>query len=96
MNARLAAHALVPCATRRRHAVVLLGTGVVGGAFLKLLDTPAAVALSLVGAANSRHQQTDPRVSPSAACASVSTPPAMRATMRPCWPRSMPAAPRAR
>ena len=60
MNARLAEHALAPCAARRRHAVVLLGTGVVGGAFLKLLDTPAAAALSLVGAANSRHQQTAP------------------------------------
>ncbi|MEW9624987.1 homoserine dehydrogenase [Rhodanobacter geophilus] len=41
-------------------AVVLLGTGVVGGAFLKLLNTPAAAALQLVGAANSRHQQTEP------------------------------------
>ncbi|PWK88508.1 homoserine dehydrogenase [Fulvimonas soli] len=41
-------------------AVVLLGTGVVGGAFLKLLNTPAAAALRLVGAANSRRQQTDP------------------------------------
>ncbi|HET6806150.1 MAG TPA: homoserine dehydrogenase [Frateuria sp.] len=42
-------------------AVVLLGTGVVGGALLKLLDTPAAAPLRLVGAANSRRQQTDPR-----------------------------------
>jgi aspartokinase/homoserine dehydrogenase 1 len=41
-------------------AVVLLGTGVVGGALLKLLNTPAAAALRLVGAANSRRQQTDP------------------------------------
>ena len=41
-------------------AVVLLGTGVVGGALLKLLDTPAAATLRLVGAANSRWQQTDP------------------------------------
>jgi aspartokinase/homoserine dehydrogenase 1 len=40
-------------------AVVLLGTGVVGGALLKLLDTPAAAPLRLVGAANSRRQQTD-------------------------------------
>jgi homoserine dehydrogenase len=40
-------------------AVVLLGTGVVGGAFLKLLNTPAASTLRLVGAANSRRQQTD-------------------------------------
>ena len=35
-------------------AVVLLGTGVVGGAFLKLLNTPAAASIRLVGAANSR------------------------------------------
>ncbi len=41
-------------------AVVLLGTGVVGGALLKLLNTPAAGPLRLVGAANSRRQQTDP------------------------------------
>jgi len=41
-------------------ALVLLGTGVVGGAFLKLLNTPAAASLRLVGVANSRHQQTDP------------------------------------
>jgi len=41
-------------------AVVLLGTGVVGGALLKLLDTPAAAPLRLVGAANSLGQQTDP------------------------------------
>ena len=40
-----------------QYAVVLLGTGVVGGAFLKLLDTPAAASLRLVGAANSRRQQ---------------------------------------
>lgn len=40
-------------------AVVLLGTGVVGGALLKLLNTPAAAAVRLVGAANSRRQQTD-------------------------------------
>jgi aspartokinase/homoserine dehydrogenase 1 len=42
-------------------AVVLLGTGVVGGALLKLLNTPAAAPLRLVGVANSRRQQTDPR-----------------------------------
>ncbi len=42
-------------------AVVLLGTGVVGGALLKLLNTPAAGSLRLVGAANSRRQQTDPQ-----------------------------------
>jgi homoserine dehydrogenase len=41
-------------------AVVLLGTGVVGGALLQLLNTPAAGSLRLVGAANSRRQQTDP------------------------------------
>jgi aspartokinase/homoserine dehydrogenase 1 len=41
-------------------ALVLLGTGVVGGAFLKLLDAPAATTLRLVGAANSRRQSTDP------------------------------------
>lgn len=41
-------------------AVVLLGTGVVGGALLKLLNTPAAAQLQLVGVANSRRQQTDP------------------------------------
>src|SRR3546814_16090985 len=41
-------------------AIVLLGTGVVGGALLKLLNTDAARSLRLVGAANSRCQQTDP------------------------------------
>ena len=39
-------------------AIVLLGTGVVGGALLKLLNTPAAASVRLVGAANSRRQQT--------------------------------------
>ena len=39
-------------------AIVLLGTGVVGGALLKLLNTPAAAGVRLVGAANSRRQQT--------------------------------------
>jgi len=39
-------------------AAVLLGTGVVGGAFLKLLNTPAAASIRLVAAANSRRQQT--------------------------------------
>jgi homoserine dehydrogenase len=39
-------------------AIVLLGTGVVGGALLKLLNTPAAANIRLVGAANSRRQQT--------------------------------------
>lgn len=43
-----------------RIAVVLLGTGVVGGALLKLLNTSAARSLRLVGAANSRRQQIDP------------------------------------
>ena len=41
-------------------AIVLLGTGVVGGAFLQLLRTPAGKRLRLVGAANSRRQQTEP------------------------------------
>ncbi|MEP6897446.1 MAG: homoserine dehydrogenase [Rhodanobacter sp.] len=41
-------------------AMVLLGTGVVGGALLKLLNTPAAASLRLVGVANSRRQQTEP------------------------------------
>ncbi|HEY9130748.1 MAG TPA: homoserine dehydrogenase [Dyella sp.] len=44
----------------REVAIVLLGTGVVGGAFLKLLCTPAGARLRLVGAANSRRQQTEP------------------------------------
>jgi len=44
----------------KRIAVVLLGTGVVGGAWLRLLNTPAGGRLSLVAAANSRWQQTDP------------------------------------
>ncbi|HEY0181034.1 MAG TPA: homoserine dehydrogenase [Dokdonella sp.] len=42
-------------------ALVLLGTGVVGGALLRLLATPAADALYLVGAANSRRQVANPR-----------------------------------
>ena len=51
--------ALVPRVTARRDvAVVLFGTGKVGGAFLQLLRTPAGANLRLVGAANSRHQQT--------------------------------------
>lgn len=53
--------AVVPrAATRRDIAVVLFGTGKVGGAFLQLLRTPAGESLRLVGAANSRHQQTQP------------------------------------
>ncbi|WHZ19564.1 MAG: Homoserine dehydrogenase [Rhodanobacteraceae bacterium] len=51
--------AAVPRATARGDiAVVLFGTGKVGGAFLQLLRTPAGANLRLVGAANSRHQQT--------------------------------------
>ncbi len=42
-------------------ALLLLGTGVVGGALLRLLATPAADALYLVGAANSRRQVANPR-----------------------------------
>jgi len=61
MSAVLAEHA---AAARRgtvpATAIVLLGTGVVGGALLKLLNTGAARSLRLVGAANSRRQQTDP------------------------------------
>lgn len=41
-------------------ALVLLGTGQVGGAFLQLLRTRAGARIALVGAANSRHQQTRP------------------------------------
>lgn len=51
-----ASHAAASAGT----AMVLLGTGVVGGAFLRLLNTPAAAHLRLVGAANSRRQQTEP------------------------------------
>lgn len=47
-------------AAPRTIAVVLLGTGMVGGAFLELLHMRAADNLRLVGAANSRHQQTQP------------------------------------
>jgi aspartokinase/homoserine dehydrogenase 1 len=47
-------------AARRDTAIVLLGTGNVGGAFLQLLRTPAGESLHLVGAANSRHQYTHP------------------------------------
>jgi aspartokinase/homoserine dehydrogenase 1 len=45
--------------TAAQIAIVLLGTGVVGGALLKLLDTPAATHVRLVGVANSRQQLTD-------------------------------------
>lgn len=41
-------------------ALVLLGTGVVGGALLELLKTPVAKRLRLIGVANSRQQQIDP------------------------------------
>ena len=47
-----------PAKTAPAIAIVLLGTGVVGGALLKLLNTPAAADVRLVGAANSRRQQT--------------------------------------
>jgi aspartokinase/homoserine dehydrogenase 1 len=61
MSAVLAERTFVPNArVDTSIAVVLLGTGVVGGALLKLLNTPAAASLRLVGAANSRLQQTDP------------------------------------
>lgn len=46
-------------ANRSDRAVVLLGTGVVGGAWLRLLNTRAGASLHLVGAANSRWQQTE-------------------------------------
>jgi len=49
----------VATAVTPRIAMVLLGTGVVGGALLKLLNTSAAASVRLVGAANSRRQQTD-------------------------------------
>ncbi|MFC4822057.1 homoserine dehydrogenase [Dokdonella ginsengisoli] len=42
-------------------AIVLLGTGVVGGALLRLLATPAASTLYLVGAANSKRQVANAR-----------------------------------
>lgn len=60
MNAVLADASLPHAATRDDIAVVLLGTGNVGGAFLQLLRTPACESLRLVGAANSRHQSTRP------------------------------------
>jgi homoserine dehydrogenase len=52
--------ALLAAGTAPAIAIVLLGTGVVGGALLKLLNTPAAASVCLLGAANSRRQQTDP------------------------------------
>lgn len=58
MNAVLAEVECPLEASQRDTAVVLLGTGKVGGAFLQLLCTSAGGNLRLVGAANSRHQQT--------------------------------------
>ena len=58
MSAVLADRSAPAGAARADIAVVLLGTGKVGGAFLQLLRTPAGAPLRLVGAANSRHQQT--------------------------------------
>ncbi len=60
MNAVLDRAALTryqaPRPVRRSCALVLLGTGVVGDAFLKLLSTPVADTLRLVGVADSRRQ----------------------------------------
>lgn len=58
MNAVLAEAECPRAVPATATAVVLLGTGKVGGAFLQLLRTPAGANLRLVGAANSRHQQT--------------------------------------
>lgn len=60
MSAVLAEVECPRVASQRDVAVVLLGTGKVGGAFLQLLRTPAGAGLRLAGAANSRHQQTRP------------------------------------
>lgn len=60
MNAVLAEIECPRAACQRDTAVVLFGTGKVGGAFLQLLRTPAGANLRLVGAANSRNQQTRP------------------------------------
>ena len=60
MNAALAEAECSLAPSQRDVAVVLLGTGKVGGAFLQLLRTPAGGNLRLAGAANSRHQQTQP------------------------------------
>ena len=60
MNAVLAEAECPRAALQRDIAVVLLGTGKVGGAFLQLLRTPVGEKLRLVGVANSRHQQTQP------------------------------------
>jgi aspartokinase/homoserine dehydrogenase 1 len=60
MNAVLREPQPMPSSSCASTALVLLGTGVVGGAFLGLLNTPAATRLRLLGVANSRRQQTDP------------------------------------
>jgi homoserine dehydrogenase len=60
MSAMLAEAACPRANAQGDVAVVLLGTGKVGGAFLQLLRTHAGASLRLVGAANSRHQQTRP------------------------------------
>ena len=60
MNAVLAGASVPRAAIRRDVALVLFGTGKVGGAFLQLLRTPVGENLRLLGAANSRHQQTQP------------------------------------
>ena len=61
MSAVLAEQSFIRrAATQRDIAVVLFGTGKVGGAFLQLLRTGAGENLRLLGAANSRHQQTQP------------------------------------
>ncbi len=44
-------------ASRPRIAAVLLGMGVIGGALARLLDTPPAALVRLVGVANSRWQR---------------------------------------
>ena len=58
MNAVRMDRRVAGVAAPRDVAVVLLGTGKVGGAFLQLLRTRAGARLALVGAANSRHQHT--------------------------------------
>lgn len=57
----MSAVARAVAATGADTALVLLGTGVVGGALLRLLATPAASALYLVGAANSKRQIANAR-----------------------------------
>jgi homoserine dehydrogenase len=52
--------ARVAVAPRDEIAAVLLGTGVVGGALLRLLASPAGASVRLVGVANSKRQFTDP------------------------------------